>query len=1248
MQEIKGSAALKGKSAVVFGGRYLGKLRFLLIGCLFVILTVWVPGATVSAAGSPSFVPAVNYAVGTNPYSVTTGDFNADGKTDIAVANFGSGNVSIRLGAGDGTFGAAVNYAAGSLPHSVTAGDFNADGKTDLAVANSVSNNVSILLGAGDGTFAAAVNYAAGSQPFSVTTGDFNRDGKSDLAIANYGGGNVSILLGAGDGTFAAAVNYASEASPSSVTAGDYNGDGKTDLATANWTTDKVSILLGVGDGTFGAMTSYAAGGAYYVNTGDFNADGKTDIAAANTAGNAVLILLGNGSGAFAAPASYSVGTSPSSVTTGDFNADGKADLATANYGSSNDVSILTGIGDGTFGVATNIGVGTSPIPVTTGDFNGDGKTDLVAANYITGNVSILINSTSFGSSGTFDTAVNYAAGTNPFATATDDFNNDGQLDIATANDGSDNVSIRLGAGDGSFGAVTNYAAGNGPRSVITGDFNRDGKTDLAVADYAANVSILVGVGDGTFGTAVNYTVGASTHTVAAGDFNRDGKIDLVTANEGNGGGVSILLGVGDGTFAAAVNYSAGMLPLSATTGDFNRDGKTDIAVADGIGGNVSILLGVGNGTFGSAVTYTAGSYPDWVTTCDFNKDGKADLATANWSGNNVSILLGAGDGTFGAPVNYSVGNAPAMVVAGDFNQDGNPDIAAANINSNNVSIMMGVGSGVFGTAVNYPTGDGSYSVSTGDFNRDGKTDLATANWSGNNASILLNSAAPSPAKAITGFTIPGQTGSTTINESAHTVALTVPYGTDVTALIPTITITGASVSPLSGVAHDFTTPQTYTVTAADASVQDYTVTVTVAPVDPSRNYFWTWYDNAGGDNWVLMANPIFASQPLTFNLSIGGVPRDLSGYNGGVVGPGQSITPKYEGVMGGPVKVTSAIGGTAIVSQRILWPKGGNSLEEVLGTESGKLSDHFYWTWYDEQSPGFANWILVANPSATETVHAVISFINQADGAPVTQQADIAAGDKWTPTFPGKMGGPVEVKAYLAGGNWPADARNVMASQRVLTNSGTALNEVPGIPATELSNSYLWTWYDQGSPGFADWVLIANPNDTAVTYEIKIGGVVQPCDACTIPAHDKVTPTFPGITNGPVEVTSSGGNVIASQRIIAGPSFEEVPGYPRTSLVGDYHWTWYDMQSAGATDWILVANPGDTPVTYQIKIAGVVMPTSAGNPGTIAAHDKVTPTFPGNMNGPVEVISTGGNVMVSQRVLWKGFLNEVLGSVLN
>jgi len=95
--------------------------------------------------------------------------------------------------------------------------------------------------------------------------------------------------------------------------------------------------------------------------------------------------------------------------------------------------------------------------------------------------------------------------------------------------------------------------------------------------------------------------------------------------------------------------------------------------------------------------------------------------------------------------------------------------------------------------------------------------------------SIKFKIVPPSSEKAITAFSFASPAATGVVNESLHTIALTVPYGTNVTALVPTIAITGASVSPASGAAHDFSSPVTYTVTAADATTQTYAVTVTVA-----------------------------------------------------------------------------------------------------------------------------------------------------------------------------------------------------------------------------------------------------------------------------------------------------------------------------------------------------------------------------------------------------------------------------------
>src|SRR5207247_10448203 len=99
--------------------------------------------------GDGTFQAAVNYGAGTQPYSVAVGDFNCDGKPDLAVANFVAGNVSVLLGRGDGTFQTAVNFGigSGSQPQFVAVGDFNGDGKPDLAVANASGGwDISVLL----------------------------------------------------------------------------------------------------------------------------------------------------------------------------------------------------------------------------------------------------------------------------------------------------------------------------------------------------------------------------------------------------------------------------------------------------------------------------------------------------------------------------------------------------------------------------------------------------------------------------------------------------------------------------------------------------------------------------------------------------------------------------------------------------------------------------------------------------------------------------------------------------------------------------------------------------------------------------------------------------------------------------------------------------------------------------------------------------------------------------------------------
>src|SRR5436309_7375319 len=175
-----------------------------------------------------------DFAVGLHPRSVATGDFNGDGVPDLAVASqfwccpVKPGTFSVLLGNGDGTFRAATIFASGSSPRAVALGDFNADGKLDLAVADGMGSAVWVLLGNGDGTFQTAVTYAAGGSPYAVVVGDFNADSKLDLVVA-VGSAGVSVLLVNVDGTFQAPVTFAAGSGAYAMDVGEVDADCKVD-----------------------------------------------------------------------------------------------------------------------------------------------------------------------------------------------------------------------------------------------------------------------------------------------------------------------------------------------------------------------------------------------------------------------------------------------------------------------------------------------------------------------------------------------------------------------------------------------------------------------------------------------------------------------------------------------------------------------------------------------------------------------------------------------------------------------------------------------------------------------------------------------------------------------------------------------------------------------------------------------------------------------------------------------------------
>jgi len=323
--------------------------------------------------------------------------------------------------------------------------------------------------------------------PQEMTVADFNQDGIPDVAVADYQDGTVQVYLGAASGTLTLQSTLNVGVTPASLCFGDFNEDGHLDLAVLS-SDGSFSIWFGDGAGNFTAgPTISATPFGNHIATADFNGDGHLDIAVVDSVQQIVVILTGTGTGSFNYAATLNTGVGPYSLAVADFNLDGILDLAVGDADGT--VGIFLGNGDGTFVQATSFDTGAPASDLTAGDFNEDGIPDLAIANInltgvgTNGSVSIW----SGAGNGLFTFASQTAAGHNPSAIVPGDFNGDGHLDLAVANQSSNNIQILMGSGASSFISSGPLQSGNGPTALGVGDFNSDGRLDLVALDADSN-----------------------------------------------------------------------------------------------------------------------------------------------------------------------------------------------------------------------------------------------------------------------------------------------------------------------------------------------------------------------------------------------------------------------------------------------------------------------------------------------------------------------------------------------------------------------------------------------------------------------------------------------------------------------------------------------------------------------------------------------------------------------------------------
>ena len=352
---------------------------------------------------TPSFAqaPTSPESVGLDPHYVCVGHFNADSNLDIVTTNSDENTLSVLLGDGTGNFTETPGprIPTGIDPITVEDGDFNNDGKSDLAITNQGAASLTILLGNGDGTFAQASGspISVGTFPRAVAVGNFNGDANQDLIVSNGGADNIGVLLGNGNGTFTNAPNspFATGDAPFHAVIGNFNGDAHSDFAVALLGDSAIRIYLGNGNGTFTQSGSAIPAGTFtsFLALGDFNEDNFQDVAAVSRLSSNMFVFLGNGTGAFsqAAGSPYGTGVAPMVVATDDVNFDAHLDLVVANESNAN-TFVFLGNGSGGFGSPTTLNKGQLPTHLAVADFNGDNRPDIATSDAGDAAVTILLN----------------------------------------------------------------------------------------------------------------------------------------------------------------------------------------------------------------------------------------------------------------------------------------------------------------------------------------------------------------------------------------------------------------------------------------------------------------------------------------------------------------------------------------------------------------------------------------------------------------------------------------------------------------------------------------------------------------------------------------------------------------------------------------------------------------------------------------------------------------------------------------
>jgi hypothetical protein len=719
-----------------------------------------------SSASTISFAPKIDFAADNAPYSVSIGDFDGDGKPDLAIANNGSSLINIyRNTSAPGTisFGARIDITANTNPYSVAIGDLNNDGKPELVYTTQGSSLALLVMEntstPGNISFSSPVNYASIDGAFVVSIGDLDSDGKPDIA-ASSGGGTIVVLANTSSGgtiSFSGQQNLSTGGYTVCIAIADLNGDGKPDLATANRNTNNTSVFRNTstpGNISFDNYVPYnAEADPFFVIAGDLNNDGRPEICVANSSSENVSILK-NIIGANITPTITSF--TPAAGINGTV-----IKIKGTNFTGTNSVKFggteaSSFIMDSATGITAIVGTGASgDVSVinsySTGSlagfiFNGPIINTFSPAVGITGTV-ITITGTNFTGTTSVKFGTTLASSFTVVSSTT--------ITAVVGAGSSGNVSVTTPTGTAflqgfSFGppVITSFTPASGPVGTpvtITGNNFSSITSDNIVFFGAVRATVTSATPSQLTAIAPAGTTYQSI-TVTTNNLTAISSMPFSITFPSDSTGLSL------NSFSAISNFSTGAYPFAVSIKDLNNDGKPDLITANGIGNGMSVLKNtstISHLSFDLKSDYASGSNPERIATGDLDGDGKPDIVVTNFnSGSTGSLSIFKNTSTnstisFANKIDYATGNGTLGLAVNDMDGDGKPDVITASGNSGVFSFFKNTT--VAGGAISFASKQDFTSLFHGDnllvadLDNDNRPDLVISNFSGNNLSVFRN-----------------------------------------------------------------------------------------------------------------------------------------------------------------------------------------------------------------------------------------------------------------------------------------------------------------------------------------------------------------------------------------------------------------------------------------------------------------------------------------------------------------------------